>query len=262
MPVEVRATKYVILCAFVCLSLTACGTCPSPPPRPVPSTGLSTQRPYQVNGVWYYPLPSAEGYEAKGLASWYGPHFDGKPTSNGETYNMYGMTAAHKTLPLGTHVKVTDLKNGRSVIVRINDRGPFVAGRIIDLSYKAARKLGMAKTGVAPVRVEAVQLASQRHVGQQLYWKPEPVPSFRYGLFTVQVGSFKEPANAYRLEQRMATRYKNIQVLPFDDNGSRFYRVQIGSFRDLVVAQQALQQLRGQGFGDAFVVSLEDQANG
>ncbi len=259
----IRGAGYFILGAFVCLSLTACATSPTlSPPRPIPPAGLSTQRPYQVDGVWYYPLPSAQGYQAEGLASWYGPHFNGKPTSDGEIYNMYAMTAAHKTLPLGTHVKVTDVENGRSVIVRINDRGPFVAGRIIDLSYKAAHELGMTRAGVAPVRIEAVQLAAQRHVGHKLYWKAEPVPSFRYGHFTIQVGAFKEPANAYRLRQHMALYYKHIQVLPFDCNGSRLYRVQIGSYRDLVLARQVLAQLRERGFDDAFVVSLEDQVNG
>ncbi len=110
-----------------------------PPGTPPP---LGTQRPYQINGVWYYPIPSAEGFREEGYASWYGRDFHGRATACGEPFDMYAMTAAHKILPIGTHVKVTDKRTGRSIIVRINDRGPFVAGRIIDLSYEAARAFG------------------------------------------------------------------------------------------------------------------------
>lgn len=103
---------------------------------------------------------SAEGFVQKGKASWYGSKFHGEHTASGERFNMYAMTAAHKSLPIGTYVEVTRLRNGRSIIVRINDRGPFLSGRIIDLSYKAARELGIIKKGVASVRIEAVQSAA------------------------------------------------------------------------------------------------------
>ncbi len=112
--------------------------------------------PYTVLGKKYYPLKTAVGYQAQGIASWYGTKFHGKATAIGETYNMYSMTAAHKTLPIPSYVRVTNLKNGRSAIVRVNDRGPFVKGREIDLSYAAALKLGFQQQGTASVRVEGI----------------------------------------------------------------------------------------------------------
>ena len=238
--------------------LAGCSTPPTPSPRPpYPPSGLRTQKPYQINGVWYYPLSTAEGYSEEGKASWYGSDFHGKTTSCGEPYDMYAMTAAHKTLPMGTHVKVSNLRNGRTAILRINDRGPFVAGRIIDLSCKAAQELGVAQTGIAPVRVEAVQVASEEHIGQDTFWKVEPMPSLRYGLFTIQIGSFREPVNAHRLKDRMAGNYKEAQIALYDNRGTQFYRVQVGSYRDLLAARQELEVLRRNGFGDAFVVAME-----
>ena len=248
----------LILMAFVA------GCTPQPPRPPVPPTicpppTIRGQKPYQINGIWYYPLPSADGYVEEGLASWYGSECHGKPTASGEIYDMYIMTAAHKTLPLGTYVKVTHLQTGRSIIVRVNDRGPFVAGRIIDLSCKGAQELGSAQTGVVPVKVEAVQVTTGQIVGQSTQWKLEPVPSFRYGQFSIQVGSFKEQENVNRLKMKMSKNYKSIQVVPFAYRGSSFYRVQVGSYQDLVVAKQEQERLRHQGFRDAFVVAVEDK---
>ena len=106
--------------------------------------------PYEILGKTYYPIASSEGYRRKGIASWYGKDFHGKKTANGETYNMYDMTAAHPTLPLPTFVRVTNLENGRAIIVRVNDRGPFLRGRAIDLSFAAATQLEMAEQGTVP----------------------------------------------------------------------------------------------------------------
>jgi rare lipoprotein A len=111
--------------------------------------------PYQVNGVWYTPAEDPF-YDETGIASWYGQAFHGQRTANGERYDMYALTAAHKTLPMPTHVRVTNLENGRSMVLRLNDRGPFVNGRIIDVSYRAAQLLGFAERGIARIRVEAV----------------------------------------------------------------------------------------------------------
>lgn len=129
-----------------------------PAPYQAPSIKVKRKigKPYRINGVTYYPLQSSEGYRRKGIASWYGSDFHGKKTANGEIYNMYAMTAAHPTLPLPTWVRVTNLENGRNILVRVNDRGPFLRGRLIDLSYTAASKLGMAEQGTAPVLVEAL----------------------------------------------------------------------------------------------------------
>ncbi|MFV0436592.1 MAG: septal ring lytic transglycosylase RlpA family protein [Desulfopila sp.] len=115
-----------------------------------------TQAPYVIKGVTYYPIPDATGFKQKGLASWYGDYFHGRPTSNGEKYNMYGMTAAHKILPMNTMVQVRNLDNGRKTVVRVNDRGPFVDGRIIDLSYTAASQLGVVGPGTSRVEIVAI----------------------------------------------------------------------------------------------------------
>ena len=125
-------------------------------PRVDPITIAGNKNPYTVNGVTYQLMPSAKGYSEEGMASWYGNKFHGRKTSNGETYDMYGMTAAHKTLPIPAYVRVTNLANGRQIIVRVNDRGPFHGGRIIDLSYAGAKKLGYHQHGTARVRVDAI----------------------------------------------------------------------------------------------------------
>jgi rare lipoprotein A len=239
--------------------LSSCAKKGPPPRASIPPPGLRTQQPYQIRGVWYYPLPSAEGYAEEGLASWYGAEFHGKPTSCGEPYDMYALTAAHKTLPLGTYVKVSNLRNGRSVLLRVNDRGPFVSGRIIDLSCRAAQELGSATPGLAPVRVEAVQIASEQQIAGNTYWRVDPVPSFRYGLFAVQIGAFRDQNNANRLKDKMQKGYGTIQVLSFLDREGTRYRVQVGSYPDILVAQEEMKRLRNTGFADAFVVAMESK---
>lgn len=129
---------------------------PAPYHAPAVSGKRKIGKPYEIMGTRYYPLSSSEGYRRKGVASWYGKDFHGKPTANGETYNMYDMTAAHPTLPLPTYVRVTNMENGLSTVVRVNDRGPFLRGRIIDLSYAAAKTLNMAEKGTSPVLLEAL----------------------------------------------------------------------------------------------------------
>jgi rare lipoprotein A (peptidoglycan hydrolase) len=147
------------LLAFMTLLLVCSSACaPGPPPaRSLPEKRwVPGARPYEVNGIRYYPLPSAQGFVEHGKASWYGKEFHGRPTASGSAYNMYGKSAAHKTLPLDTWVRVVNLDNNKSVIVPINDRGPFVKGRVIDLSYGAASELDMIGPGVVEVRVEAL----------------------------------------------------------------------------------------------------------
>lgn len=126
---------------------------------PTPISGPVKANPYNVMGKAYYPIPDARGYNVTGTASWYGTKFHGQATANGENYDLYGMSAAHKTLPLPCYVRVTNLENGRSVIVRVNDRGPFYSDRVIDLSFAAAKKLGYAEVGTARVRVEGIDPA-------------------------------------------------------------------------------------------------------
>jgi len=152
------------------------------PPRPAATAGAVVDPPdavpveeprsrygnpesYEVRGVTYHVLETSEGYEAEGTASWYGEEFQGRRTSSGEPYDMYAMTAAHRTLPIPTYVEVTNLENGRTVVVRVNDRGPFHEGRIIDLSYAAAQKLGLVGPGTARVRVRALEPPSRPEGG-------------------------------------------------------------------------------------------------
>ncbi len=255
---RIRLARHIGIGFFLVVFALSCAKTPYTPSRPgPPGSELRSQKPYQINGSWYYPLPTAQGYVEEGLASWYGADFHGKPTSCGEPYDMYAMTAAHKTLPLGTYVKVTNMENRRSVILRINDRGPFVSGRIIDLSCKGAQELGSYQKGLAKVRVEAVQAASEEHIGQDTYWRVQPVPSFRYGQFTIQIGAFREQSNAYRLKEKMSKGFQWSQVGQMLEKGDPLYRVHVGMYEDLVLAKKDLDYLRSHGFADAFVVAAE-----
>jgi len=248
------------------LLFSACaGSIPPPQKKPQPAISKQRgQRPYQIYGVWYYPIPSALGYSEDGIASWYGDIFHGKPTSSGEVYNMYDMTAAHKILPLGTHVKVINKNNGAMVILRVNDRGPFVSGRIIDLSYTAAQKLGMLQPGTIPVRVEAVQVAEQTQVKGKTVWKPEAVPNFQYGNFSIQVGAFQQAANAMKMRQTLQQSYEKVSVQPpsaRDRENERYYRVQVGAYKDLQEAQKEVGRLKQKGHPGAFVVAVDEIKN-
>lgn len=209
-----------------------------------------SQKPYTVNGKTYYPLPSARGYVEEGLASWYGPKFHGRPTASGEPYNMYALTAAHKILPLGTYVMVTNLENGRKVVVRINDRGPFVPGRIIDLSYAAARALGMVEKGVARVRI--VALAEGRRTPRGVIFTR--LPELKKGEYYLQVGSFQNYANAVRLRERLSRKFKLVLIEPFTHEGVTFYRVKIFLAYDLDQARRLAEKLK-KNFPSAFLVS-------
>jgi rare lipoprotein A len=151
---------------------------PAPYSAPAITEKRKVGNPYQIEGVWYHPVSESDGYTAKGIASWYGKEFHGKPTANGESYNMYEMTAAHPTLPLPTYARVTNLNNGKSVVVRINDRGPFLRGRVIDLSYRAAQALGYIEQGTAPVLIEALPADGSPLLASA---RPENVPFKQYG---------------------------------------------------------------------------------
>jgi len=177
-----------------------------------------------------------------GQASWYGKDFHGRRTANGEIYDMYKISAAHKTLPLGTRVKVTNRNNGRTVTVRINDRGPFVRGRIIDLSYGGAKALGMVETGVVPVKVEVLSLGDNR------YYKTggQPVPSPLH--FTVQVGSFLQEGNAQTLKRSLAARFKDVYIYRWDDSRRVYFRVRVGRFAREADARLMARKLKAARF--------------
>jgi len=247
---------FFILLLFLSLPFLPVGCGGKKPPRPaVPVFGQknpATQRAYKVNGHWYIPIPDATGFVQRGIASWYGPKFHGKKTANGETYNMHAMTAAHKTLPIGTLVSVRNLNNGREAVVRINDRGPFVRGRIIDLSRAAAKKIGMLATGTAPVEITALERASSAALSHPTG------PVFDRGDFTVQIGAFTEPQRAKRLKARLIKEYGSVSITPFVKNKRTFYRVRVGHFSSLATARAAESRLVNNGFPDAFAVSEDD----
>ena len=173
-----------------------------------------------------------------GMASWYGKDFHGRPTASGEIYNMYGYSAAHKTIPLGSTVRVTHLGNGRSIVVPINDRGPFVGKRIIDLSYGAARHLGMVKEGIAKVRVEVLQVSR--------------TSAARY---TLQFGAFTERRNAVTVAQRLQTLGYSPSIEEATAQGRRFYRVRHGAFDSLDQARKLADSLNGRGM-DCVLIGL------
>ena len=267
-------SRSVLLWVLAALSLAACAAPAPPPVRPAapaapavqptaPGTSSPSQpprelkgweRPYEVFGERYYPLPSHEGYVEEGMASWYGQDFHGKKTSNGEIYNMNAMTAAHKTLPLGIHVKVTNLRNGRETILRLNDRGPFVKGRIIDLSYAAARELEVVGPGTAPVRVEALGYEQKDRDGRITYQAPR---TWEIGSYTVQVGAFTVLENAQRLAEQMRRQEGYSVIQQGWVNGQLFYRVRAGKFSSLAAADAASLRFESQGYPGSFVVATE-----
>ncbi|HID38847.1 MAG TPA: septal ring lytic transglycosylase RlpA family protein, partial [Calditrichaeota bacterium] len=220
-----------------------CGFSPPTPPH--------YPKPYKVFGKWYQPLADVTGFKQRGIASWYGKEFHGRKTSNGEIYDMYAMTGAHKTLPMGTYVRVRNLKNNRTVEVRINDRGPFVRGRIIDLSYTAARKIDIVGPGTAPVEVVALGTAVSDSGRTRSY-----IPmDFYSGNFTIQVGSFENRKNAEALKRRLENKFKNVRISAFDSGTGVFYRVRVGRFSDLRAAEEYESFLVKRGFPDAFTVA-------
>ncbi|HXW13267.1 MAG TPA: septal ring lytic transglycosylase RlpA family protein [Terriglobia bacterium] len=181
--------------------------------------------------------PIIQGEE--GIASWYGHPYHGRQAASGEIYNMYDMTAAHRTLPFGTQVRVHDLENGCDVQVRINDRGPFVEGRIIDLSYAAAQAMGM--NGIARVRLEILGLGTTT----------EP------GVFAVQVGAFRDPANAERLKALIEASFAPVEIQTFDRGDGIFYRVRVGHESTEAGAGDLAEKLRNANFATiTFVVRM------
>ena len=175
--------------------------------------------------------PPSEIFQT-GVASWYGPDFHGKITSNKEIYDMYDLTAAHKSLPFETHVMVTNLNNGMSVIVRINDRGPFVKGRIIDLSYAAAKAVDMIGSGTAPVKLEILTDISPKKSSQE---------------FSVQVGSFVKQKNARALRSELLRDYKNVYITRFKTKNQVYYRVRIKA-KNRDSAKQVARRLSEAGY--------------
>ncbi len=212
----------------------------NPQPAMPPTTGNSDEG--MRGGVNPALAPMAGAHVEHGIASWYGVPYHGRRASNGEIYDMYKMTAAHRTLPFNTVVRVTNLTNGKQVDVRITDRGPFVEDRIIDLSLAAARVIDMVASGTARVRVEI------------LTGSPLPIT----GAFTVQIGAFAERVNAERVRNQLGPRYSPIFIQEYDSPTGHLFRVRVGSVATEAAAQQLAVRLQSESGFQTFVVRLDD----
>jgi peptidoglycan lytic transglycosylase len=241
-------------------------------PRLDPITVAGNKNPYTINGKTYHLLPSAIGYREVGMASWYGTKFHGNPTSNGETYSLYGMTAAHKTLPIPAYARVKNLNNNRSVIVRINDRGPFHSDRIIDLSYAAAKKLGYAESGTARVEVSVIDPIAYQNNSVQAPSisvetdvsptvsgvlnpeNPEQLPSNTF----LQVGAFASYKSASQRREQVSELTTYPVVINEVVNRAKkksLFKVFIGPVGDLTMLRQLSAHLRQLGRFQSFVVN-------
>ena len=245
--VKIRLICYATVIAALLWFISGCTTS-----EPTPQQPASYPKPYKVFGKWYQPLPDSKGFRQRGIASWYGKNFHGKKTSNGEIYDMYAMTAAHKTLPLGTYVRVQHLENKRELEVRINDRGPFVRGRIIDLSYTAAKKLGIVGPGTADVEIVALGTPAATDGGTSRTFVQG---DYYTGNFTFQVGAFANRENAERLKRKLDEQYKNAHITLYDRGDKIFYRVRVGTFNTLEDAVRNEAILIQDGYPDAFMVA-------
>jgi rare lipoprotein A len=206
-------------------------------PRPEPLARYGNQSPYEVFGRKYYVLPSSEGYHERGTASWYGSKFHGRRTSSGEPYDMHLATAAHRSLPLPTYAEVTNLDNGRKVIVKINDRGPFKDDRLIDLSYGAALRLGMIGTGTARVDVRAIDVGHAKTVAAA-------APSGS-GDTWLQAGAFSRREGAEQLAGRL--RGARLAPVTINDSGGLF-RVWLGPFDSVAEVESTIDKAIELGF--------------
>lgn len=226
-----------------CAALTACGSfardsapdhyvdhtrVPNATPKIEPRSQYGNPDYYDVQGKRYYVLKSANNFYQKGIASWYGTKFHGHRTSSGEPYNMYAMTAAHKTLPIPAYVEVTNLDNNRKVVVRVNDRGPFADGRIIDLSYVAAKKLGIDKNGTADVEIRSID-PRRPHIDKQPDSSDKIAKNNSTGQLYLQVGAFTDQRNATQLLSRLiAATDENVLINRKSTGSEDVYRVRIG----------------------------------
>lgn len=250
-----KTIMVLVLSCSLALLASACGKktisitdghSPSKPPQdqsvyyPKGQPSGERAKPYTVLGKTYYPLKSAHGFVEEGVASWYGSDFHGKKTSNGEKYDMYGMTAAHKLLPFNTRVRVTNLSNGKSIIVRINDRGPFVGDRVIDLTHSGAKAIDMLGPGTARVRIEAIGTTPTADTG------------IHKGPFFVQIGAFSSQANAQKLVDRMRSAGYQSRYVYAKNVG--MWRVQIGPIASPAEAERVQWRLKPEFQGASIVV--------
>jgi rare lipoprotein A len=225
---------------------------PDAVPRDEPRSRYGNPESYVVFGKRYYVLPDSDGFTQRGIASWYGKKFHGRRTSSGETYDMYAMTAAHKTLPLPVYVQVTNLKNNRRVIVKVNDRGPFHDNRIIDLSFTAATKLDIVKEGTGLVEIRVVNARQDVREGA-----PVRTVSTGYSTkgFYIQVGSFGKLVNAEQLREKLGVFGEQLVKISQAVVGEEtVYRVRIGPLSNIDMADSIVGKLSQYGILDHHIV--------
>jgi rare lipoprotein A len=223
-------------------------------PAPIVS---GTMRPYQIRGRWYHPAEQP-GYDQTGTASWYGDQFNGRATASGERFDMHALTAAHRTLPLPGLVEVTNLANGRRIVARVNDRGPFVDGKIIDLSRGSAEALGMLQAGAAEVRVRYLGLAPRSGGGSGLQYAQAPAP-YRSGslspenrAYWIQAGAFSDRRTARSVADRLGA---GATVDATSGGAEALFRVVMGPWPDANAAEHVRQAVIAQGYADALLIS-------
>ncbi|WP_322521792.1 septal ring lytic transglycosylase RlpA family protein [Guyparkeria halophila] len=263
------ATAVPIVVLLFALLLAGCASGPSPDrvatrdavPRDEPYSTRGNPDNYTVLGKRYTVLASNAGFRERGVASWYGNKFHGRPTSSGEPYDMYKMTAAHKSLRLPTYVRVTNLDNGKSVVVRVNDRGPFVEGRIIDLSYAAAHKIEMTGKGTVPVEIEVIgsegtrtaarSAAPARNPGKSRNLGPRPMPNARWGenVF-VQIGAFRNADNA----EAIGARLRRAGLSAVSQSAGGWTRVRVGPLASADEFDSVRERLYELGFQETTMV--------
>jgi len=236
-------------------------------PRPEARSRYGNGPVYEVLGQRYTVMPSSDGYQERGVASWYGKKFHGNLTSNREVYDMYGMTAAHKTLPLPTYVRVRNLRNNKSIVVRVNDRGPFVHNRIIDLSYSAAIKLDMIKDGTSLVEVTAISFDEPQGDRPVRATTPQPEnreqarshgqpPTTGTNRVYVQVGAFGDRTNAERRLGILSQAGIGGAFIHKEQTVDRvLYRVRIGPVADVVAYDVLVEELENIGITDPYLIT-------
>lgn len=227
---------------------------PNAVPRVEAKSRYGNPESYVVFGKRYAVLDKSEGFIQRGIASWYGEKFHGRRTSSGETYDMYAMTAAHKNLPLPTYVQVRNLQNNKSIIVRVNDRGPFHENRIIDLSYTAAAKLDIIKDGTGLVEIRAIAPSQDESATQLIR---TGVPDAEVRSFFIQVGAFSEYDNALSLKQRLYSLSNSIRIAEARLSSNTVYRVQIGPVESIDTADELVAGLEQYGVQEHRIV-LDD----
>ncbi len=263
MPVNKFFYSFVIL--ILSLDLTGCATggdsapddfirndTPDAIPANEPLSRYGNMPSYTVRGKTYQVLKNSIGFTQKGIASWYGTKFHGRKTSSGEKYNMYAMTAAHKTLPLPTYVEVTHTGNGRKVILKVNDRGPFHEGRVIDLSYAAARKLGISATGTGPVSLRVINTSALDLKTSEVVL---PTAINTGGKIHIQVAAMGSEEAAEKMAGNLRDKdIPSVRVHVIKNDGKKLYRVRIGPIPNVDLAYQVINELNEIGLNTARVV--------